>query len=150
MKKYYDHGTKVSDIRAGDWVLVKDECRQDTLAPIFKGPYLVAERRDVNLHLSHPTSSKTRVIHINRCRKAELPSHNTDSTEEPGSDTELDTHDTNLEVETPGPHMSDVETPFQGDQQLRRSTRLRRPPQWYGDWVNEEGPPSIEGESDVA
>ena len=28
MKKYYDHGTKASDVAPGDFVFVKDECRR--------------------------------------------------------------------------------------------------------------------------
>ena len=44
IKKYYDKGAKASEIGPGDWVLVKDECRPNTLAPLFKGPWLVVER----------------------------------------------------------------------------------------------------------
>ena len=67
MKKYYDHGTKASDIAPGDFVLVKDEYRADTLASIFKGPWSVIERSDASLHVSDPNTGKTRDVHINRC-----------------------------------------------------------------------------------
>ena len=71
MKKYYDKGAKESEIGPGDWVLVKDECRPNTLSPLFKGPWLVVEKRDGNLHISDQGSTKTRVVHVNRCKKAE-------------------------------------------------------------------------------
>ena len=71
MKKYYDKGTKESEIRAGHWVLVKDECRSNTLSPLFKGPWLVVEKREGNLHIGDQSSAKTRVVLVNRCKKAE-------------------------------------------------------------------------------
>ena len=46
MKRYYDRGSSVSEINPGDCVLVKDECRPDSLSPIFKDPWRVVERRD--------------------------------------------------------------------------------------------------------
>ena len=67
MKKYYDHGTRISEIAPGDFVLVKDECRQDTLVPMFRDPWPVIERRDANLYIIDPN---TRVVDINRCKKA--------------------------------------------------------------------------------
>ena len=71
MKRYYDGASMVSEINPGDLVLVKDECRPDSLSPIFKGPWRVVERRDGNVHISDLTSAKTRVIHINRCKRSE-------------------------------------------------------------------------------
>ena len=71
MKRYYDQGTSVSKINPGDWVLVKDECRIDSLSPIFKGPWRVVERWDGNVRISDPCSAKTRVIHINLCKKSD-------------------------------------------------------------------------------
>ena len=37
MKRYYDRGSRVTEINPGDWVLVKDECRQD-ICPHFLRP----------------------------------------------------------------------------------------------------------------
>ena len=78
MKSNYDKGAKESGVVPGDWVLVKDECRPNTLAPLFKGPWLVAEKRDGNLHISDQNSAKTRVVHVNRCKKA--PPESSDGT----------------------------------------------------------------------
>ena len=38
MKRSYDRGTKVSEISSGNWVLVKDEARTDSLSPVYCGP----------------------------------------------------------------------------------------------------------------
>ena len=51
MKMSYDRRSKSSNISPGDWVLVKDEARANTLAPLFLGPWLVVERQGVNVHL---------------------------------------------------------------------------------------------------
>eukprot|EP00800_Vazella_pourtalesii_P008634 TRINITY_DN2238_c0_g1_i4.p1 TRINITY_DN2238_c0_g1~~TRINITY_DN2238_c0_g1_i4.p1 ORF type:complete len:124 (-),score=15.27 TRINITY_DN2238_c0_g1_i4:21-392(-) len=51
MKSVYDRKAKTSEIRPGDWVLLKDQVRTNALSPLFTGPWLVAERFGVNLHL---------------------------------------------------------------------------------------------------
>ena len=65
MKRYHDRDSKVSEINPGDWLLIKDECRPDSLSPIFKDPWRMVERHDENVHISDPSSARTRVIHIN-------------------------------------------------------------------------------------
>ena len=68
MKRSYDHGTRVSGITPGDWVLVKDETR-DSLSPIFRGPWEVLKRREANVHLKIPGVEKPRVVHLDRCNE---------------------------------------------------------------------------------
>lgn len=146
MKASYDKKAKVSsNIYPGDWVLVKDEARTNTLAPLFMGPWLVVERLGVNVHLIELKSKRKQTVHLNRCKLS--PNRNlsveydelalyTDSPCFPESEvrdieevggqvSEEDTINTELESISPVP---------------RRSTRMRREPDRYGDmevyWQN--------------
>ena len=72
METNYNRGTKSYDIESGDWVWLKDETRSNSLSPVFKGPWLVIERLGVNLRIakSDGDGGQTRIVHLNRCRKA--------------------------------------------------------------------------------
>ena len=68
MKTAYDRKTSPSDAQSGDWVLVKDETRRSSLAPLYVGPWLVVERVGVNLSLVDPSSKRKKIVHLNRCK----------------------------------------------------------------------------------
>ena len=85
MSRYYGRGTRRTDVEERDWVLLKDEARSDSLAPLYRGPWHVAEKRGVNVHLSVPGVSSMRVVHLNRCKRAPAP-----VTEVPNSSTRQD------------------------------------------------------------
>ena len=137
MKRNYDKGAKESDIVPVDWVLVKDECRPNTLAPLFKNPWLVAEKRDGNLHISDQNSAKTRVVRVNRCKKAPPESRDVTLREEISEAISNNTYDDPMFT----PSSSD-EMGIENDTGLRRSTRQRRALNWYGDWETRDDPNS--------
>ena len=70
MEKNYNRGTKDSEIDSGDWVWLRNEARQHSFSPMFRGPWLVIERRGVNLQLADSEGAKTQLMHLNRCKKA--------------------------------------------------------------------------------
>ena len=72
MKQWYDRGKTPSKIHSGDEVFVDIKPRKHALAPIFDGPWLVEERKDVNLHLINVNTGKRQVVHINRCKKRDM------------------------------------------------------------------------------
>ena len=146
MKKYYDHGTRTSEIVSGDLMLVKYECRPHNLAPIFKGPWIVTERRDVNLHINDPSTGRNRVVHINRCKKAgqgtiNSPTHD----EDPEAVADTDAQEEKLD----GGEEETVDTRWDFGREPARPRRQRRPPDRYGNWVIGYAPNAFEGESGV-
>ena len=70
MEKIYNRGTKDSDINSGDWDWLRNEAREHSLSPMFRGPWLVIERRGVNLQLADSEGAKTQLVHLNQCKKA--------------------------------------------------------------------------------
>ena len=62
--------TRKLSLGPGDWIWIKDEARPSCLSPMFKGPWMVIERRGVNLQISDLEGGRTQVVHLNRCRKA--------------------------------------------------------------------------------
>ena len=138
MKRYYDRGAKASEIGPGDWVLVKDECRPNTLAPLFKGPWLVVERRDSNLHIKDRNSTKTRVVHVNRCKKAEPEPREVTLQEETSETISSSAYDDPLATPLgPGEATMGGNAPT-CDDGLRGSARQKRAPNWYGEWEVED------------
>ena len=149
MSRYYDRGTRRTDVEEGDWVLLKDEARSDSLAPLYRGPWHVAEKRGVNVHLSVPGVSSRRVVHLNRCKRAPAP-----VTEVPNSSTRQDpcgSSPTATAATPPEQIPDDIQSPTieaedseamgenEGrvtvEQQPRRSVRQRKVPDRYGERV---------------
>ena len=58
MEKNYNRGTKDSEVDSGDWVWLRNEARQHSLSPMFRGPWLVIERRGVSLQLADSEGAK--------------------------------------------------------------------------------------------
>ena len=69
MERNYIQGTKNSEIESSDWVWLKDEARSSCLSPMFKGPWVVIEKRGVNLQISDLNGGQTHVVYLNRCKK---------------------------------------------------------------------------------
>ena len=70
MEKSYNRETKDSVIESGYWVWLRNEARQHGLSPMYRGPWLVIERRGVNLRLADSEGAETQLVHLNRCKKA--------------------------------------------------------------------------------
>ena len=70
MERIYNRGTKCSEIESGEWVWLRNGARPHSLSPMFRGPWLVAERRGVNLKLTDSDGNKTHTVHLNRCKLA--------------------------------------------------------------------------------
>ena len=66
-KLYYDQGKKDSDVRAGDYVYLRKEVRNSSLDLLYHGPFLVIDRRGVNVLLKMEGGDQT--VHLNRCKK---------------------------------------------------------------------------------
>ena len=66
-KLYYDQGKKDSDVRAGDYVYLRKEVRNSSLDLLYDGPFLVIDRRGVNVLLKMEGGDQT--VHLNRCKK---------------------------------------------------------------------------------
>ena len=130
MKDVYDKKTKASNILPGDWVLIKDETRQNTLEPMFTGPWLVVERFGVDVHLNDPSSERSQIVHLNRCKPSSTEINESQlgiypqSSDSPGEPNEID--DEIILSRNSQCHQEDVT-------ELRRSGRLRRDPDRYGD-----------------
>ena len=123
MKTAYDRKTSPSDVQSGDWVLVKDETRRSSLAPLYVGPWLVVERVGVNLSLVDPSSKRKKIVHLNRCKIT--PRNGDENLTVNSEDIErVETEDGNSNV--------DLELANEG---RRRSSRIRREPDRYGDFV---------------
>ena len=121
----------------GDWVLIEDKARIDALEPMYKGPWLVMERKGVNLHVQCTNTGRKSVVHINRCNKIPPVPQSSMVEELPGAD-EL----YNLGEEDPGGSSeaspSDVKqieglSGDHGPAPLRRSTRDRKKPLRFRD-----------------
>ena len=69
MKRYFDRGAVRSDIKEGDWVLLKKQPRSNTLSSHYECPLIVAKRRGTNVHLRNHESGTIRVVHVNKCKK---------------------------------------------------------------------------------
>ena len=147
MKKYYDQGTRLSDIGSGDLALIKDECRLDTLAPMSKGPWSVIERRGVNLHINDLNKGDTRVVHLNRCKKVGYRTSNS-SIFDRDDDISGDATPCNKNPDEIATEV-DEEASEDAIPDQTRPKRLRRPPDRYGDWVTEDSPTTNGGESGV-
>ena len=65
MKATYDKKSRASIIGPGDWVLIRDETRNNALAPLYLSPWLVAEKLDVNLNLVDPSPGRKKLVHLN-------------------------------------------------------------------------------------
>ena len=127
MKMSYDRRSKSSNISPRDWVLVKDESRANTLAPLFLGPWLVVERQGVNVHLINLKTKRKRVVHLNRCKL----SPNRESSEEFDERILYDNHVLELIDEDVSEEKTEhLESTAPG---LRRSIRIRREPDRYDD-----------------
>ena len=50
----------------GDWVLIEGKVRIDALEPMYKGRWLVMERKGVNLHVQCTNTLRKSVVHNNR------------------------------------------------------------------------------------
>ena len=70
----------------GDWVLIEDKARIDALEPMYKGPWLVMERKGVNLHVQCTNTGRKSVVSINRCKKIPPVPQSSMIEELPGSD----------------------------------------------------------------
>ena len=154
MKATYDKKTRSTDVRPGDWVLVRDETRSSALAPLYLGPWLVVEKLGVNLNLIDPGSERKKIVHMNRCK---LSRQNRESIEELtvsnsyGGDHASEELDYVETEEDAGADMTVREGP-------RRSNRFRRDPGRYGDfegyWHNRGNQKSIdrifEGEGEMS
>ena len=100
----------------------------------------MVERRDGNLHISDQSSEKIRVVHVNRCKKAEpeprevtLRGEIFETISNSGFDDPVSTPVSSDEIKVGG------NTP-RSDDGVRRSTRQKRPPNWYGEWEREDDP----------
>ena len=140
MKRNYDHGSKVSDISPGDWALVKDEARTDSLSPMYRRPWKVLERNGVNVHLKVPGLGGTRVVNLNRCKNSPAPVGGTNDRAEDGAGSasqsegqasQPNAEDGNSGDTYPEEELRDI-TP---ELEPRRSTKQRRVPDRYGEWV---------------
>ena len=57
-----------SNIDEGDWVLLRKQPRNNSLSPLFDGPWIVTKRIGVNVHLRNQESGASRVVHLNKCK----------------------------------------------------------------------------------
>ena len=148
MSRYYDRGTRRTDVEEGDWVLLKDEARSDSLAPLYRGQWHVAEKRGVNVHLSVPGVSSRRMVHLNRCKRAPAPvtevpnnstrqdpcgSSHTATAATPPEQIPDDIQSPTIETEDPEA-MGENEGRVTVEQQPRRSVRQRKISDRYGEW----------------
>ena len=97
MEAYYEHGTRISEIAPQDFVLVKDECRPDTLTHMFRDPCPVIERRNAKLSTNDPHTG-TRV-YINKSMQESCTPHSIQPSLHGYRDpaTETSVHDTTLD-----------------------------------------------------
>ena len=128
MKATYDKKSRASTIGTGDWVLIKDETRNNTLAPLYLGPWLVAEKLDVNLNLVDPSSGRKKLVHLNRCK---LSPRNMELTNESDSHIYDSDGHPSMELDQVEIGIGDSEVDITGP---RRSSRIRRDPDRYGDF----------------
>ena len=56
MKQFYDRRASRSNIEEGDWVLFSKQPRNNTLSPLFDGPWIVTKRIGVNVHIRNHES----------------------------------------------------------------------------------------------
>ena len=63
IKRFYDRGKSHSDIILGDWVLIEYKARIDALEPMYKGSWLVLERKGLNLHVQCTKTGRKSVVH---------------------------------------------------------------------------------------
>ena len=156
MERNYNRGSKTSNVESGDWVWLKNDARPNSLSPMYKGPWLVVDRRGVNLQLSDQHGTKSQFVHMNRCKKA---AHNAPQWTEvdisnqlregPATSTESD-RSLPSEIDAEG-GVSESEGSIEDGQDMdqshssgtldaseigqpRRSGRERREPDRYGEW----------------
>ena len=166
MRRIYDRGSKETDVKSRDWVWLRNDARTHSLSPMFRGPWLVLDRRSVNVHLSDPSGNLKAVVHLNRCKKAAKPSYLDGDRSFPYLTTYASegvstgaTCDSGNGANASGQQHADVmeyidavpksevesgEALREGDETdtLRRSSRQRKEPEWYGErvvWPSSKG-----------
>ena len=138
MKQFYDRGASRNNIEEGDWVLLRKQPRNNTLSPLFDGPWIVTKRIGVNVHIRNHESAASRVVHLNKCKS--IPNYGEgvndgltwleESTEETG----IDGNDHQQDDEGPDEvELTEQDTRSSPINPPRRSTRIRRQPFWYTD-----------------
>ena len=130
MKEMYDEKARPSNIGPGDWVLVRDESRSNTLAPLYLGPWLVAEKLGFNLDLIEPRSGRKKIVHLNRC---ELSPRNRELTTESDIPTCESENHSSMELDQVEIGVGDTESDVD-NAEPRRSTRIRRDSDRFGEF----------------
>ena len=118
--------------------VVKKTTKDNTLSPLFDGPWIVTKRIGVNVHIRNHESGASRVVHLNKCKS--IPNYGEcvndgltwleESTEETGIDGNYHQQDDEGPDEV---ELTEQDTRSSPINPLRRSTRNRRQPFWYTD-----------------
>ena len=157
MERNYNRGAKVCDIQSGDLVWLRDEARRHSLSPMYRGPWMVTERRGVNIRLVGSDGVEGQFVHVDRCKKAShippdrmiertresLDGEGGTSTrtelEEPRemliAEEEVSSQASELPEDCLGADQTSEEKIVEKGTATRKSSRRRKEPDRYGEWV---------------
>ena len=152
-KKFYDRKSHSRSTTTGDWVMIRREARKDALDLHFEGPFEVIQRKGPNVKVRSSRVRDGKLVHLNRCRpwgnrEISIPYHEAgDKRGEMAPETDEEDLGSD-ESDSPvllNPKMNqlDPESDFEGSKRssgtiaeegggLRRSTRSRNRPDWFG------------------